>query len=102
MMCTRKGCFVEIRALMIARTSRARVWKKRSARQNHTFSETCDFPKPFVMKTLGFPWPLIIHNAVPGPVLHLPKSSSGVQGAQNPRLRALPRVVQSHLLMFCL
>ena len=44
MICTRKGCSVESKAFAIASTSRARVWKKRSARQNHTFSEACDFP----------------------------------------------------------
>ena len=44
MICTRKGCSVETSAFRIARPSLTRVWKKRSARQNHTFSEARDFP----------------------------------------------------------
>jgi hypothetical protein len=31
------------------------VWKKRSARQNHTFSEACDFPNPWLMKPAKSP-----------------------------------------------
>src|SRR6266581_7469074 len=59
MMCTRKGCFVETSAFTIARNSRVRVWKKRSARQNHTFSEAFDFPNPCLMNLLAFPSPLL-------------------------------------------
>jgi hypothetical protein len=42
-------------AFAIARNSRARVWKKRSARQNHTFIEACDFPYPWLMKPAESP-----------------------------------------------
>src|SRR5216110_2550071 len=66
MICTRKGCFVEIRALAMARNSRKRVWKKRSARQNHTLSEACDLPYPSFMKLAGFPQPVIIHDGPDG------------------------------------
>src|SRR5437588_4936686 len=96
MMCTRKGCVVETSAFAIARTSRTRVWKKRSARQNHTFSEACDFPKPFGMK-LRIPPGRSLYTTL---ALNLPsilrRRFSLVHGKRNLRLRPPPRAAQNH------